>query len=102
MQYALLLPIIRQATDAGDEWQERKTPAILVIRLNALLPQTRALAFTNQTLLPEALEKWPVAWFEIVRPRQREISYEIIATADLLPHFQVFGSIGYTAENPGD
>lgn len=25
-----------------------------------------------------------------------------VATADLLPHFQLFGSIGYLAENPGD
>ena len=25
-----------------------------------------------------------------------------VAAADLLPHFQLFGSIGYTAENPGD
>ncbi|MGO9110312.1 MAG: glycogen/starch/alpha-glucan phosphorylase [Thermoguttaceae bacterium] len=37
----------------------------------------RALAFTNHTLLPEALEKWPVAWFEILLPRHLEIIYEI-------------------------
>jgi len=37
----------------------------------------RALAYTNHTLLPEALEKWPVAWFEMVLPRHLEIIYEI-------------------------
>src|SRR5262249_49834250 len=37
----------------------------------------RALAYTNHTLLPEALEKWPVAWFEAMLPRHLEIVYEI-------------------------
>jgi len=35
------------------------------------------LAYTNHTLLPEALEKWPLAWFEIMLPRQLEIIFEI-------------------------
>ena len=37
----------------------------------------RALAYTNHTLLPEALEKWPVDWFEIMIPRHLEIIEEI-------------------------
>src|SRR4029077_11196576 len=37
----------------------------------------RSLGYTNHTLLPEALEKWPVAWFETLLPRQLEIIYEI-------------------------
>ncbi len=35
------------------------------------------LAYTNHTLLPEALEKWPLNWFEVILPRQLEIIYEI-------------------------
>jgi glycogen phosphorylase len=65
-------------------------PALCVAELmrilldQALLPWdeawdiTRAtLAYTNHTLLPEALEKWPVDLFEMLIPRQLEIIYEI-------------------------
>ena len=37
----------------------------------------RTLAYTNHTLLPEALEKWPLAWFELLAPRHLEIIFEI-------------------------
>ena len=37
----------------------------------------QVLAYTNHTLLPEALEKWPLRWFEIMLPRQLEIIFEI-------------------------
>jgi starch phosphorylase len=37
----------------------------------------RTLAYTNHTLLPEALEKWPLAWFEAILPRHLEIIYGI-------------------------
>ncbi|HEU4506567.1 MAG TPA: glycogen/starch/alpha-glucan phosphorylase [Nitrospira sp.] len=37
----------------------------------------RALAYTNHTLLPEALEKWPLEWFGDMLPRHLEIIFEI-------------------------
>ncbi len=37
----------------------------------------RTLAYTNHTLLPEALEKWPLEWFETPFPRLAEIVFEI-------------------------
>jgi len=37
----------------------------------------KVLAYTNHTLLPEALEKWPVQWFQDMLPRHLEIIFEV-------------------------
>jgi starch phosphorylase len=95
-----LADLVRRFRAAGNDWsalpdkaaiQLNDThPAIAVPELMRLLldeaklgwPDAwtltqRTFAYTNHTLLPEALEKWPVQWFKDLLPRHLEIIYEI-------------------------
>jgi starch phosphorylase len=95
-----LADIVRRFRHSNSDWHELPNkvaiqlndthPAIAVAELMRILLDEaklgwdkawditkRTLAYTNHTLLPEALEKWPVAWFEILLPRHLEIIYEI-------------------------
>ncbi|MEI7687581.1 MAG: glycogen/starch/alpha-glucan family phosphorylase, partial [Planctomycetota bacterium] len=95
-----LADIIRRFRRANNDWQTLPDkvaiqlndthPALAVAELMRILLDdakvtwesawdltVRTLAYTNHTLLPEALEKWPVRLFELVLPRQLEIIYEI-------------------------
>ncbi len=95
-----LADLVRRFRRAGNDW--KSLPEKAAIQLNDTHPAMavpelmrilldeakldwntawdltqRTLAYTNHTLLPEALEKWPVAWFERMIPRILEITFEI-------------------------
>ncbi len=92
-----MIRIHRQRSDRLDLFHEKFAvqlndthPAIAVAELMRLLVDehrldwdvawnttTRTFAYTNHTLLPEALERWPVPLFASILPRHLEIIYEI-------------------------
>ena len=79
--------------DFPEHWQVQLNdthPAIAVAELMRLLVDerhieweaaweivTKSVAYTNHTLLPEALEKWDLKLFKTLLPRHMEIIYEI-------------------------
>jgi starch phosphorylase len=95
-----LKDIIRRFKKNNEDWNDFPEkvaiqlndthPSITVVELQRLLHDeyalpwalawsivTRTLAYTNHTLLPEALEKWSVGLFRKVLPRHLEIIFEI-------------------------
>jgi starch phosphorylase len=83
----------RKIEDFAEKWTAQMNdthPSISVAELMRLLVDEhgvdwetawgitqKTLGFTNHTLLPEALEKWPIALFGGLLPRHLEIIYEI-------------------------
>ncbi len=65
----------KAAIQLNDTHPSMAVPELMRILLDEARQKT--LAYTNHTLLPEALEKWPVTWFEILLPRHLEIIFEI-------------------------
>ena len=95
-----LKDIIRRFRRSNEDWNEFPEkvtiqlndthPAIAVVELQRLLHDvyglpwkkaweivTRTFAYTNHTLLPEALERWSVGLFQKVLPRHLQIIFEI-------------------------
>jgi len=95
-----LKDIIRRFRRSNDNWNDFPDkvtiqlndthPAIAVVELQRLLHDvyglpwqkaweivTKTFAYTNHTLLPEALEKWSVGLFQKVLPRHLQIIFEI-------------------------
>ena len=95
-----LADILRRFREENDDWHDLPNkafihlnethPALVIPELMRVLVDEecmdwdeawditrRATGYTNHTVLPEALEKWPVAMMERLLPRHLQIIYEI-------------------------
>ena len=70
-------PKIAAAHDTLAMMRAERLGSILILTLHCSRDCAQVFAFTNHTVLPEALEKWPVSLIEKLLPRHMQIIFDI-------------------------